>query len=140
MDLKFHLSLPSRSIEKTVDFYTNIVGAEIGRKTNNWVDVNLLGNQLTFVLTEKFDFQYPFYALEDQKLPAFHFGLVLNFNVWEEMYAKISKEYKSLIVQKEFFKNKKGEQYSFFIEDPDGYHIEFKTFKRKDEVFLLNHI
>lgn len=140
MDLKFHLSLPSRSIDKTVDFYTKVIGAEIGRKTNNWVDVNLLGNQLTFVLTEKFDFQYPFYALEDQQLPSFHFGVVLSFNVWEEMLAKINETSGNLVVQKEFFKNKKGEQYSFFIKDPNGYHIEFKTFKKLNEVFSMNHI
>lgn len=140
MDLKFHLSLPSKSIEETIEFYTNVIGANIGRKTNNWVDVDFLGNQLTFVVTEKFDFQYPFYALEDQKLPVFHFGVVLNFNVWEEMYAKITETSSIVIIKKEFFKNKKGEQYSFFIEDPNGYHIEFKTFKKLSEVFSMNHI
>lgn len=37
-----------------------------------------------------------------------------------------------------FFENKVGEHLSFFVKDPNGYMVEFKSFKNPDEVFNNN--
>ena len=40
------------------------------------------------------------------------------------------------VVKKTFFEDKNGEQNTFLVQDPNGYYIEFKTFRRKDEIFI----
>ena len=73
----FHLSLPCVDIKETKKFYTEDLGLNCGRETNQWLDVNLFNNQLTYVLVEKFNFDYPNYTFEKDVLPSFHFGFVL---------------------------------------------------------------
>ncbi|WP_299260190.1 hypothetical protein [uncultured Aquimarina sp.] len=34
-----------------------------------------------------------------------------------------------------FFENEVGEQNSLFVKDPNGYMVEFKSFKNANEVF-----
>ncbi len=34
-----------------------------------------------------------------------------------------------------FLEDKAGEHISFFVTDPDGYKVEFKSFKNEDEIF-----
>ncbi len=137
MNSSFHMSLPCINIEETIKYYSEQLDLKIGRKTNNWVDVNLFGHQLTFVAIEKFDFQFPFYLLDDEQLPSFHFGVVLENDEWEKTYDKINSQWTfDTILKKTFFEDKNGEQSTFIVKDPNGYYIEFKTFKRSDEIFM----
>ena len=39
--------------------------------------------------------------------------------------------------RKRFLKNKKGEHVSFFVKDPNGYVLEFKSFKNNEETFTF---
>ncbi|TCP25867.1 hypothetical protein EV195_103229 [Tenacibaculum skagerrakense] len=136
MNVNFHISLPCKSIEETIKFYTENLDIKKGRSTDTWVDFNLFGSQITFVLAEEFSFQYPFYLLENEELPTFHFGVILDSYEWEKLHDKINRWSVDTITQKTFFVDKNGEQNSFFVEDPNGYHIEFKTFKEHNEIFL----
>ncbi len=136
MHSNFHVSLPCKDINKTIQFYTQELGIEIGRNNSEWVDFNLYGCQLTFVVAEDFKFQYPFYVLDNEKLPSFHFGVILESEEWEDLHDKINRWSTDTIVKKTFFEDKNGEQSSFFVIDPNGYHIEFKTFKEHDEIFM----
>ena len=43
----FHLAFPVRSITKTIDWYIKILGCTIGRKSENWVDFNFFGHQIS---------------------------------------------------------------------------------------------
>ncbi|TCI93701.1 VOC family protein [Tenacibaculum sp. M341] len=136
MSTKFHISLPCKDLNKTIKFYTEELGLEIGRKTNNWADINLFSHQITFVTSDKFDFQYPMYSLEKDQLPSFHFGVILENDEWEKTYDRINKWSFDTIIKKTFFEDKKGEQSSFFIKDPNNYFLEFKTFKKRNEIFM----
>lgn len=136
MNPAFHISLPCKDLDKTIQYYTEEIGLNIGRSTNKWVDFNLYGTQLTFVSVNEFKFNYPFYSLEDNQLPSFHFGVILSNDDWDNMYDKINKWSADTIIKTTFFEDQNGEQNSFFIEDPDGYHIEFKTFSEKGEMFM----
>ena len=137
MNSCFHMSLPCKNIEETINYYKDQLESEIGRKTENWVDINLFGHQLTFVLTENFDFQFPFYTLDNEELPSFHFGVVLDSDEWENTYDKVNSQWMfDTVVKKTFFEDKNGEQNTFLVQDPNGYYIEFKTFRRKDEIFI----
>lgn len=132
----FHLSLPCLDIEETKKFYTDDLGVECGRQTSKWLDIDLFNNQLTYVLVDKFRFDFPNYAFEKDVLPSFHFGIVLDTQTWETMHDKINNWSPDTIVTKTFLKDKKGEHESFFVKDPNGYTIEFKTFREENEIFM----
>ena len=136
MESTFHISLPCKNIEETIKFYEENLNLEIGRKTNKWVDINLFGNQITFVLTENYDFKFPMYSLDDIKIPSFHFGVIfLENNEWDKMHDMINNWSTETIIRKTFFGGKNGEHYSFFVKDPNGYVLEFKTFADYDNMF-----
>ncbi|WP_458628729.1 hypothetical protein [Winogradskyella sp. PC D3.3] len=78
MESSFHMSLPCLSVEDTKNFYTNNIGASIGRTSENWLDINLFNHQLTFIQAEKFNFNSPNYVFEGKLLPSFHFGVIID--------------------------------------------------------------
>ncbi|RKE95351.1 VOC family protein [Ichthyenterobacterium magnum] len=135
MDNLFHLSLPCTDVEDTKKFYVETVGAILGRHSNNWADINLFGHQITFTQAGKFNFNNPNYVFEGKILPSFHFGIILSVDEWGAMYSKLNKLNLELVTQATFLKNKSGEHLSFFVKDPNGYMLEFKSFKKPIEVF-----
>jgi extradiol dioxygenase family protein len=135
MDTLFHLSLPCNNINETKSFYKDIVGAELGRQTNNWIDVNLYGHQITFTQAGRFNFNNPNYVFEGKILPSFHFGIILGKEKFKHIHSKLSDMKLDLVNQSTFLKNKPGEHISFFVKDPNHYMLEFKYFKEADSVF-----
>lgn len=131
----FHLALPCYSVTKTRKFYIEILGAELGRHSTQWADINLYGNQITFTKSGEFSFNYKSYKFGDNVLPSFHFGVILNEKKWNEIHQKISEIREKDSEPITFLQSKKGEHTSFFIEDPNGYVVEFKCFKEPKEVF-----
>lgn len=137
MNANFHLSLPCFDIEKTKQFYVDDLGLTCGRSTSKWLDVNLFDHQVTFVMSENFEFKTQNYLLEDNILPLFHFGIILDETTWEEMYDRINHWTLGIPNKRTFFKDKNGEHMSFFIKDPNDYTVEFKTFVENDSIFLM---
>lgn len=136
MGTPFHLSLPCLDVEHTKHFYLNNIGAFSGRQNENWVDINLFGHQITFTKAGRFDFNNPNYVFEGKILPSFHFGVIINEKTWKALYSKLeSNPDLELVTQATFLNNKSGEHTSFFIKDPNGYMLEFKTFKKSEDVF-----
>ncbi|WP_242202210.1 VOC family protein [Aestuariivivens insulae] len=134
MQTSFHMSLPCQSVKETKSFYNNI-GASFGRSTLNWVDVNFYGHQITFIKAGKFNFNSPNYVFEGKILPSFHFGIILDHTTWQNSYAKLKELQLDLVTQSTFLKHKAGEHHSFFVKDPNGYMLEFKSFKDSNDVF-----
>ena len=137
MDIAFHLSLPCNDMEATKQFYIDDLGLKHGRSSSKWLDVYLFGHQITFVMSENFKMRSPNYVLEDNILPLFHFGVILEENLWEEMYDKVNHWTLEMTPKKTFFKDKNREHRSFFVKDPNDYKIEFKTFIDNDSIFLI---
>jgi extradiol dioxygenase family protein len=134
--LPFHLALPCRSISVTRDFYVDILGAEMGRRTTQWLDINLFGNQITFTKSGPFNFNFKSYKFEDTVLPSFHFGIIIDKETWLSLYANLSNSEYEVTQEVVFLKDKKGEHRSFFVEDPNGYRVEFKCFNQQKHVFV----
>lgn len=131
----FHVSLPCYSISKTTNFYVDVIGAKQGRYTSQWVDIDLFGNQITFTKAGEFAFMYKSYKFEDSVLPAFHFGVILNRNTWEAIHHRLINEQGLKVKATTFLAGKHGEHSSFFVEDPNGFMVEFKCFKEGGQVF-----
>ena len=136
MESLFHLSLPCENLVETKMFYVDTIGASLGRYANNWVDINLFGHQLTFTNVGKFDFSYPSYKFEGKVLSSFHFGIILEKDIWEKVYSKLKNQDLDITPKATFLKNEPGEHSSFFVKDPNDYKLEFKCFKNLAEIFL----
>ncbi|MGW9684426.1 VOC family protein [Flagellimonas sp. 2504JD1-5] len=137
MNAKFHLALPCKEIEETKNFYVDIIGASLGRNTEKWLDVNLFGNQLTFTQAGDFKFEFKSYKLEDYILPSFHFGVIVPVDMWGKLYTKLFQLDLEVTTEATFMQSKKGEHLSFLVQDPNGYMLEFKSFKDVDEIFAV---
>ena len=135
MKTTFHLSLPCIGIQRTKKFYETILGPQVGRNTNQWVDINLYGNQITFTKSGDFNFAFKNYKFENIVLPSFHFGIVMPLSDWNNLYEKINKENVLHIDKTNFLASKNGAHSSFFIEDPNGYIVEFKAFEEPESIF-----
>ncbi len=135
MDFKFHLSLPCLSISKTKEFYTKNLGASIGRRSQNWIDINFYQHQITFTKSGKFTFESKNYTFNGQVLPSFHFGIILTREEWDKKLMFLKSLDMPLQAEVQFLEGKSGEHRSFFVKDPNGYTVEFKCFKTEDEVF-----
>lgn len=131
----FHLALPCYSVTKTKNFYVEVLGAKLGRHSTQWADIDLYGNQITFTKSGEFSFIYKSYKFEDQVLPSFHFGVILEEEVWKEAHHRLSKIIEGNTQAVTFLRGKNGEHTSFFVEDPNGYVVEFKCFKEANQVF-----
>ena len=135
MEVKFHLALPCKDIEETRTFYQEVIQANLGRHAEKWLDVDLFGHQLTFTQSGNFNFDFKNYRLEDYILPSFHFGIIVPVDVWGELYTRLFQMDLEITTEATFMQDKIGEHLSFFIPDPNGYMVEFKSFKETTEIF-----
>ena len=135
MNANFHLSLPCTDIEKTKEFYTEILKTKVGRSTNSWIDIDLFGNQITFTKSGDFNFEFKNYRLGEQILPSFHFGIIINIDDFGILYSRLLQLEIGTTVKTTFMEDSIGEHLSFFVKDPNDYMIEFKCFKNSTEAF-----
>ncbi|MDJ0644847.1 MAG: bleomycin resistance protein [Flavobacteriaceae bacterium] len=135
MQAPFHLSLPCLNIDQTTDFYVNVLGARKGRSANNWVDIDLYENQITFTKSGKFNFHYQNYSFEGKILPSFHYGIIVDITTWGKIYAQVNAKNVEVFDEITFLKGKTGEHISFFVKDPNDYMVEFKSFSHDHEKF-----
>ncbi len=135
MKSPFHLSIPCYDINETREFYVDRLGFEEGRSTEGWIDINMNGNQLTFLKALRWRFPDKYYQFEGHVLPAFHFGILLNEEQWNEKLDQCARMGLNDEEPLTFLKGTKGEHRSFFVEDPNEYVVEFKCFTRVEEAF-----
>ncbi len=65
-----------------------------------------------------------------------HFGAILEWREWQALASRLKDEGVEFIIQPKIrFKGKAGEQGTFFIRDPSGNALEFKTFRKPERVF-----
>jgi len=69
-------------------------------------------------------------------VPVPHFGIILDWNNWRKLAEKL-KNYNIQFIIKPYvrFKGFPGEQATLFIRDPNGLHLEFKSFKNDKMIF-----
>ena len=133
---RFHLAFPVHDLEKAKTFYTSTLGCPLGRESDNWIDFNLYGHQVVAHLSPKDCINTKTNPVDGDSIPARHFGVILPWAEWEELCKiLISQNIEFLIKPRIRFKNVSGEQGTFFIQDPSGNALEFKSFKNDKDVF-----
>jgi len=132
----FHLAFPIRDIEETRDFYQNLLGCEIGRSTENWIDFNFFGHQLSAHVKPEELTQAKANQVDGKNVPVRHFGVILPWEEWHSLAEKLKKNQLNFIVEPYIrFKGEVGEQATMFFLDPSGNALEFKSFQDPDQIF-----
>ena len=133
---RFHLAFPVNDLNTTKDFYEKTLNCKIGRESESWVDFNLYGHQIVAHLAPEECNDVKLNTVEEDQIPCRHFGVILEWYEWKKLSNKLDLlETKYLINPKIRFKNKSGEQGTFFLKDPSGNFIEVKAFKNIDNLF-----
>lgn len=117
-----HLSLPVRDLAEAERFYVDVLGAEVGRRRQGWLDVWLFGAQITL-------HEAPEAVLPADGQGPRHFGAVLSRPAWERYAARAMAAGVRFV--RPIVTDRPGapdEQTKFMIADPSGNHIEFKTY------------
>ena len=132
----FHLAFPIHNINKTIKWYTNILGCSIGRQDTKWIDFNFFGHQISGHLINKQDLKTQTNLVDGHNVPSRHFGIILQMEQWKILSKKLINNNFDFIIKPNIrFKGEKGEQSTFFISDPSGNILEFKAFKNDQMIF-----
>ena len=131
----FHLAFPTTDLVATRGFMVDVIGASIGREASRWVDFDLFGHQVTAHLVEASD-AAPTNPVDGHAVPAFHFGVVLRPDVWEDLAHRLTQHGVDYLIEPHIrFPGENGEQGTFFVREPAGAALEFKTFRHFDQLF-----
>ena len=137
MDIpRFHLAFPVHDLELARGFYADLLGCGIGRQSEKWMDFDLYGHQVVAHLSPDDCRVTKRNEVDGDQVPSRHFGVILPWDKWEGLIEMIKgKSVEFLIEPRIRFKDSPGEQGTFFIADPSGNTLEFKTFKNDSDVF-----
>lgn len=130
----FHLAIPVSNLQKSKNFYINILGCTIGRSSEKWIDLNFFKHQLVLHLSEKM-ISSNSNEVDNKKIPIPHFGVILEWNQWQLLSKKIENKISFIIKPYIRFKGQIGEQATMFFLDPDNNALEFKSFKDDKMIF-----
>jgi extradiol dioxygenase family protein len=127
----FHLAIPVTDLSAAEDFYANVLGCGIGRRSSEWIDFNLFGHQLVChqVASSAANKVDPSNAVDGHDVPIPHVGVVLEMDTWKALRDRlIANELQFIIEPHIRFAGKVGEQATMFFHDPSGNAVEFKAF------------
>ena len=130
----FHLAIPVSNLQKSKNFYINILGCTIGRSSDKWIDLNFFKHQLVLHLSEKM-ISSNSNEVDNKKIPIPHFGVILEWNQWQMLSKKIQNKISFIVKPYIRFKGQIGEQATMFFLDPDNNALEFKSFKDDKMIF-----
>jgi extradiol dioxygenase family protein len=127
----FHLALPVLDLDAARSFYGEQLGCEEGRCAERWIDYDFFGHQLSVHLVDATE-QTATNQVDGKAVPARHFGVVLPWSEWESLQLRFSEFLVEPCVR---FQGEAGEQGTFFVLDPSGNALEFKSFKDISRLF-----
>ncbi|MEM7026713.1 MAG: VOC family protein [Pseudomonadota bacterium] len=134
--IAFHLAIPVNDIANTRDFYINQLGCRIGRESERWIDFDFFGHQLSAHVKPEETHLSQTNLVDGEQVPVRHFGLVLEWNRWHQFVDQLNAQDVNYLIKPTIrFHGKTGEQATFFIQDPSGNALEFKSFKLSGQLF-----
>ena len=134
----FHLAFPVDNLEKTREFYTQILGCNEGRSSDRWIDFDMYGHQVVAHLIDKVE-KVQTNPVDGDDVPASHFGVILELGEWKDLADRLKKIDMNFIIEPHIrFKGEAGEQATMFFLDPCGNALEFKAFKNDDMIFATD--
>ena len=132
----FHLAFPVDDLVAARDFYAGLLGCAVGRATDNWIDFDFFGHQITAHLKPEETGAAGTNAVDGDQVPVRHFGAILDWPDWEELAGRLEAAGTDFVIEPHVrFKGEVGEQATMFFRDPAGNALEFKSFKDKSQIF-----
>jgi uncharacterized protein len=133
----FHFAFKVKDINSTRKFYVEILGCEEGRSTDNWIDFNFFGNQLSAHISDNIPALDYCGKVDGINVPIPHFGCLLSKEEFEKIQKKLESEKIEFVVKPYTrYEGQVGEQLTMFVFDFSGNPLEFKSFSNENEVFL----
>lgn len=133
---RFHLAFPVRDLSQARRFYGETLNCPEGRSSASWVDFNLFGHQIVAHLAPRECEAVAKSTVDDHAVPVRHFGLILEWQAWEALSQRLLTAKVPFLIDPYIrFEGQPGEQGTFFVEDPSGNALEFKTFRNEDMIF-----
>ena len=131
----FHLAFPVHDLKAARSFYTGVLGCGVGRESGRWIDFDFFGHQITAHLSPA-EAPCATNPVDGDAVPVRHFGLVLPWDKWQELAARLEANGIDFLVQPKIrFRGQPGEQASLFILYPSGNALEFKSFRDGEALF-----
>jgi uncharacterized protein len=132
MTQPFHFAFFVRDLASTRRFYGEVLGCREGRSTENWVDFDFFGNQISAHNSGK-----PTPTENTGRVDAMpHFGALLPWDVFQSVADRIRAAGIAFILEPiTRYPGQPGEQATMFLFDPSGNALEFKSFKHPEHVF-----
>jgi uncharacterized protein len=128
---RFHLAFPVTDLEAARGFYAGVLGCPTGRESEHWIDFDLCGHQIVAHLVAPD--RHPAAAenaVDGHAVPAFHFGLILDWEAFEPMAQRLRQAGVPFVIEPYLrFQGRLGEQATMFVRDPSGNTLEFKAFR-----------
>lgn len=132
----FHLAFPIRDIEETRAFYGQLLGCDIGRSTDKWIDFDFFGHQLSAHIKPEELAMATTNIVDGKQVPVRHFGAILPWTEWHELADKLKDNGIKFVIEPYIrFKGEVGEQATMFFLDPCGNALEFKSFQDSSQIF-----
>jgi uncharacterized protein len=129
----FHLSLPVHDLAETQQFYCSVLGALPGRATGDWIDLVLFGHQVTF-------HHRPEQVLPPEAQGLQHFGAILTWEDWDALCGAVQASGHPLFMPPTIFgQGTEAEHGKLLLRDPNGYMLEFKTYRNMAFVIPGQH-
>ena len=131
----FHLAFAVDDLEAARDFYVDVLGCRIGRSTETWIDFDFFGYPITAHKSAA-NTAHTASPVDGHDIPVPHFGLVMGWEDWHRAVDHMNYIGVRFRVAPHIrFKDRPGEQATFFLEDPSGNCLEFKAFRHPEELF-----
>ena len=132
----FHLAFPVDDLDQARRFYGDVLGCAEGRSSPRWIDFDFYGHQIVAHLAPEDCAPGSSSDVDGHKVPARHFGLILNWPDWEALRDRLNAAGTDWVIAPYIrFKNQPGEQATMFLRDPAGNALEFKAFRDEAMVF-----
>lgn len=133
---RFHVAFPVDDLTAARAFYGDTLGCPEGRSAQDWVDFNLFGHQVVAHLAPHEVGEASANGVDGKQVPVRHFGVLMDWDDWEALHMRLSEVGVDYIIEPYVrFAGLPGEQGTFFVKDPAGNALEFKTFKNDAMVF-----
>lgn len=133
----FHYAFKIKDIASTKQFYIEILGCEQGRETNDWVDFNFFGHQLSAHVSKNINEIDYCGVVDGVKVPIPHFGCILSEEEFEKLSCKLKANNILFIIPPQIrYERQIGEHQTMFVLDFSNNPLEFKCFKNGKELFL----
>ena len=132
----FHFAFFVRDLDSTREFYRAVLGCREGRSTQDWVDFDFFGNQISAHVTGPVSPTSDAGVVDGVQVPMPHFGALLEWEEFELVAGRIRAAGIAFIIEPRVrYPGQPGEQMTMFLRDPSGNALEFKSFRYPQHVF-----